>query len=222
MIKNAPTVSGTGSAEAKPLRLVDPAVPAAGPVSPRTSLNLLAGVIGGLMAGLGVAYARAYLRDAVDDARDAEDLAQAPVLGHVRVEDASKMGPDDREGSPGSRNGSSSSTSTVRGSRSHRPGPSPSAGLATLSRSGMPPAVARPCWYVLTGALVKRPTLPPPVSISCSAAAASIPVLCRRIRPNLRVMSGGVGLEAAAENASRDRPREPSRVWSGSRTLRSS
>jgi capsular polysaccharide biosynthesis protein len=206
LIKIAPNISGASGEDAKPLRLVDPAVPSAEPVSPRGWLNFLAGLIGGVLAGLGVAYARAYIRDEVDDERDAEDLAQVPVLGRVRVEDGSLMRPEEREALAWL----AKRIELLNGDGSR----------ITLTPAG-PAAVG---WlgatlaerYAAGGRSTVLVRLDKRDRVGADSAAFGFDRLLSGddldpkavpsgARKNLRVLSGGMGLEAAAENASRDR-----------------
>jgi capsular polysaccharide biosynthesis protein len=205
LIKIAPTVSGTGSEESKPLRLVDPAVAAQDPVSPRGWLNFLAGLIGGLLAGLGVAYARAYIRDEVDDAHDAEDLAQVPVLGHVRVDEGAAPLPEDREALAWLAkriellNGDGARITLIPA------GPVAVGWLGTTlaeryaagGRSTVLVRLDKRDRITADAAAFGFDRLLSGESLDPSAVAAG--------GKDLKVMPGGLGLEAAAETASRDR-----------------
>jgi tyrosine-protein kinase len=206
LVDIAPTSADPKTGIGKQIRLVDPAVAASEPVAPRTSLNLLVGLIAGILAGLAVAYGRAYLRDEVDDARDAEDLAQVPVLGRVHVDDGS-ADPEDREALAWL--AKRIELLDGGGSRIVLTPASPAAvgwlGAAIGER------------YAATGLSTLLVRLDRSSRITTEAGAAGFDqllgggtldarALSRPIGdPNLRLLAGGVALEAAAERASRER-----------------
>ena len=65
------------------LSVVEPAVPAAVPVSPRPLLSLLLGCIVGLMIAVAVVFVVEYLDDTVKTSADVQELLGLPTLGAI-------------------------------------------------------------------------------------------------------------------------------------------
>ena len=137
--------------------------------------------------------------------RDAEDLAQVPVLGQVRVAAEANLCPTTREAlawlakriellnADGSR-------------RSRWPRPiGRLGGSVRLSPSDMQPAVARRSSCASTGAIGPPLTRHRSGSTGCSPATGWVRTRSRAAIAPACVVAGGAGLEAAAESASRDR-----------------
>ncbi|HEY9154659.1 MAG TPA: polysaccharide biosynthesis tyrosine autokinase [Opitutaceae bacterium] len=75
--------SVTSSIDTQQARIVDHAVEATSPVSPRIWLNLAAGVVGGVILGLGFAYLIALVDDRVKNTFDVETLVRLPLIGMI-------------------------------------------------------------------------------------------------------------------------------------------
>lgn len=73
----------SGAAATSALALVNPAIPASSPSSPKPVTDGLLGLAAGLILGLAVAFLRDSLDDAVSSKEAAEHLANAPVLAAV-------------------------------------------------------------------------------------------------------------------------------------------
>jgi succinoglycan biosynthesis transport protein ExoP len=65
------------------LTVVEPAIPAPGPVSPRLLVNLVLALVLGTLLGIGLAFLADYLDDTVKTVEDVERLTGVPVLGTV-------------------------------------------------------------------------------------------------------------------------------------------
>jgi len=67
------------------LTVVEPAVPPAGPSSPRTLLNIILAAVLGLLAAVGIAYLVEYLDDTITSSDDVREVTGLPTLGVVPV-----------------------------------------------------------------------------------------------------------------------------------------
>jgi len=67
------------------LTVVEPAVAASGPSSPRTLLNVILAAVLGLFAALGIAFLVEYLDDSVASSDDVQEVTGLPTLGVVPV-----------------------------------------------------------------------------------------------------------------------------------------
>lgn len=67
----------------KQIEIVSNATPPEDPVSPRWVLNLGAGLVTGLLGGVVLVYVRGLIRDELDDVQEAEELAGVPILGAI-------------------------------------------------------------------------------------------------------------------------------------------
>jgi succinoglycan biosynthesis transport protein ExoP len=67
------------------LTVVEPAVPPAGPSSPRTLLNVILAALLGLLAAVGIAFLVEYLDDTVASSGDVQEVTGLPTLGVVPV-----------------------------------------------------------------------------------------------------------------------------------------
>ena len=65
------------------LTVVEPAVAASGPSSPRTLLNVILAAVLGLFAALGIAFLVEYLDDSVASSDDVQEVTGLPTLGGV-------------------------------------------------------------------------------------------------------------------------------------------
>lgn len=71
----------TSASAANQVTVVDPAVPAAGPSSPRPAMNLALALVLGTLLALGVAFLVDYLDDSIKTREDAERVTGAAVIG---------------------------------------------------------------------------------------------------------------------------------------------
>jgi len=67
------------------LTVVEPAVAASGPSSPRTLLNVILAAVLGLFAAVGIAFLVEYLDDSVASSDDVQEVTGLPTLGVVPV-----------------------------------------------------------------------------------------------------------------------------------------
>jgi len=93
----AQLLASSPSSAANLLSVVEPAVPANAPSSPRVLLNVVLAAIVGLLLSLGLVFLVDYLDDTVKTAQDVELTTELPVLGSIR-----RFGRDARRGVDGS------------------------------------------------------------------------------------------------------------------------
>jgi capsular exopolysaccharide synthesis family protein len=65
------------------VRVVDQAMPPTGPVWPRPTMNLLAGLVCGLLLGVGASFAREYMDSAIRSRMDVRGATGLPVIGVI-------------------------------------------------------------------------------------------------------------------------------------------
>lgn len=73
----------SGLAQGTSVTLAAPPVAATDPISPRRSLNLIAGLLLGLVLGVGLAWLRHQLRPAIRSSEEAHNLTDLPVLASI-------------------------------------------------------------------------------------------------------------------------------------------
>jgi len=83
LINQSATLVANGLAAGTSATLSAPPSASSDPVSPKRSLNLLAGLILGTILGVGLAWAREVLRPAIHSARDLTSLTDLPVLASI-------------------------------------------------------------------------------------------------------------------------------------------
>lgn len=95
----------TAEAEALPIQIAVVSGPSASaaPVSPRTRLNLMAGILASLVVGIGLALAREFADTSVRTVEDLQELDPAAVLGSIPYDRSARRAPaivGERRGSP--------------------------------------------------------------------------------------------------------------------------
>ena len=73
----------TSASSANQVTVVDPAVPAAAPSSPRPAMNFALALVLGILLAIAVAFLADYLDDSIKSREDAERVTGAPVLGVI-------------------------------------------------------------------------------------------------------------------------------------------
>lgn len=79
----AALLSYTSDSSANELTVVEPAIAAAAPTTPRVALNLALALMFGLLLGIGLAFLADYLDESVKTPEEVEKATGAPVLGVV-------------------------------------------------------------------------------------------------------------------------------------------
>ena len=67
---------------------VEEAIPNNNPISPKTTYNMLIGVVLGLVLSAGTAFVKEYLDESIRDAEMVQEVLQLPVLGYIGEMDA--------------------------------------------------------------------------------------------------------------------------------------
>lgn len=88
-----PEANGTSAAGRVRLTTVQPAIPPAGPISPRPAVNLALGLFGGLLVGVGIAVVRATLDTRLRSAEDVAEMTDVPVVGEIAFDKGAKSSP---------------------------------------------------------------------------------------------------------------------------------
>ena len=65
------------------VQVIDRAVPAGGPSSPKVTLNLAAGLVGGVACGFGFVFLLAFFDDRIKTMSDVEDTLGLPIMGVI-------------------------------------------------------------------------------------------------------------------------------------------
>lgn len=73
----------TSASAANQVTVVDPAVPATSPSTPRPAMNFALALVLGLLLALGIAFLIDYLDDSIKTIDDAERITGAPVIGVI-------------------------------------------------------------------------------------------------------------------------------------------
>lgn len=71
------------AAQNSSVSIVDPAIPPGGPISPKTRLLVLGGLVGGVMLGIGLALALEYTDRSIKSRSEVVEVTGLPVLGIV-------------------------------------------------------------------------------------------------------------------------------------------
>lgn len=93
LINQSATLVANGLAEGTSASLSAPPSASSDPVSPKRTLNLIAGLILGAILGIGLAWAREVLRPAIHSSGDLTSLTDLPVLASIPLN--ARFGPDD-------------------------------------------------------------------------------------------------------------------------------
>jgi capsular exopolysaccharide synthesis family protein len=93
LISQEASLTATGTAQGT--SVLESAVPQASgtPISPKRSLNILAGLVLGLVLGVGLAWARQALRPAIHSSEDVVGLVDLPLLASIPLK--SRLDPND-------------------------------------------------------------------------------------------------------------------------------
>lgn len=83
LISQDSTLVANGLAEGTSVTLSAPPVASASPISPKKSLNLMAGLVLGILLGVALAWARSRLRPAIHSADDVAALVDVPLLASI-------------------------------------------------------------------------------------------------------------------------------------------
>ncbi|WP_210480607.1 polysaccharide biosynthesis tyrosine autokinase [Naasia sp. SYSU D00948] len=95
LVTVVPELSPAGKDSVPPVKvtLLQPAVPSSTPVAPRTSLNILLGLLAGLALALGTAVARTVADTRIRSIEDVEGLTDLPILGGIAFDKDAKKRP---------------------------------------------------------------------------------------------------------------------------------